>query len=218
MIKVTGLSHSVQSGQDVLPILQDVSLTIEKGTSAAITGSSGSGKTTLLSLLAGLDVPSSGDIEVEGQRISAMDEEQRAAFRAQYVGFVFQSFHLMPSLSALDNVSLVLALKGEKASQDKARYYLEQVGLAHRLHHYPKQLSGGEQQRVAIARAFAHQPAYLFADEPTGNLDPKTGAHIIDLLFALNQEHQTTLILVTHEERLAELCQQRFRLEQGQLQ
>lgn len=218
MIKVEDLNHNIISGQDVLPILQNLSFSIDKGDSVAITGSSGSGKTTLLSLLAGLDKPSQGRIEVEGQLISAMNEEQRAAFRAQYVGFVFQSFHLMPSLTALDNVSLVLALKGDKQSEEKARYFLQQVGLEHRLQHYPKQLSGGEQQRVAVARAFASQPQYLFADEPTGNLDPKTGAHIIDLLFALNQEQKTTLILVTHEERLANLCRQRLHLEQGQLQ
>jgi putative ABC transport system ATP-binding protein len=218
MITVQHLSYSVFSGAEPLHILSDVSFTINDGQSVAIIGSSGSGKTTLLSLLAGLELPSSGLIDIDGQKISAMDEEQRAVFRAQSVGFVFQSFHLLPQLTALENVSLVLALKGDKQASTKAADYLKQVGLTHRLQHYPKQLSGGEQQRVAIARAFACQPKYLFADEPTGNLDPKTGEHIIELLFELNREQQTTLILVTHEQRLASLCQQRLHIEQGRLQ
>lgn len=217
MIKVESLSHSIISGQESLNILHDINFTVEKGTTLAITGSSGSGKTTLLSLLAGLEQPSQGCIEVEKQLISAMNEEQRAAFRKQYIGFVFQSFHLMPSLNAIDNVALVLALKGDRNSQEKARHYLEELGLGHRLDHYPKQLSGGEQQRVAIARAFANEPQYLFADEPTGNLDPQTGAHIIEHLFRLNREQQTTLVLVTHEQRLAALCQQNLHIEQGRL-
>lgn len=217
MIKVESLSHSIITGQESLNILHDINFTVEKGTTLAITGSSGSGKTTLLSLLAGLEQPSQGCIEVEKQLISAMNEEQRAAFRKKYIGFVFQSFHLMPSLNAIDNVALVLALKGDRNSREKARHYLEELGLGHRLDHYPKQLSGGEQQRVAIARAFANEPQYLFADEPTGNLDPQTGAHIIEHLFRLNREQQTTLVLVTHEQRLAALCQQNLHIEQGRL-
>ena len=183
----------------------------------AIVGQSGSGKTTLLGLLAGLDVPSSGSVTVAGQVISSMGEDARAAFRAQQLGFVFQSFHLIDSLSALDNVALPLDLRGEKNSRQRAAEFLGQVGLAQRQDHLPSQLSGGEQQRVALARAFANRPAYLFADEPTGNLDGQTGAHISDLLFELNQQHGTTLVLVTHDEKLAAKCQRQLRLASGRL-
>jgi len=217
MIKVQDLCHYLPSGDEKITILESLDVSIQDGETVSIIGSSGSGKTTLLGLLAGLDVPSSGSISIDGQLISAMDEDQRAMFRAQYIGFVFQSFHLLPSLTALENVRLVLELKGNKDSQALAEYYLEQVGLLHRLDHLPGQLSGGEQQRVAIARAFASQPKYLMADEPTGNLDENTGDRIIELLFDLNRQHKTALILVTHERRLASLCQRQLRMFQGKL-
>jgi len=217
MIKVQDLCHYLPYGDEQITILDDVNLSINDGETVAITGSSGSGKTTLLGLLAGLDVPSSGSISIDGQLISAMDEDQRTVFRANNIGFVFQSFHLLPSLTALENVRLVLELKGNKDSQALAEHYLEQVGLLHRLGHLPGQLSGGEQQRVAIARAFASQPKYLMADEPTGNLDENTGDRIIELLFDLNRQHQTGLILVTHERRLASLCQRQLMMVQGKL-
>ena len=217
MIKVQDLCHYLPYGDEQITILDDLNLSINDGETIAITGSSGSGKTTLLGLLAGLDVPSSGSITIDGQLISAMDEDQRAVFRANNIGFVFQSFHLLPSLTAVENVRMVLELKGNKDSQALAEHYLEQVGLLHRLQHFPGQLSGGEQQRVAIARAFASQPKYLMADEPTGNLDENTGDRIIELLFDLNRQHQTSLILVTHERRLASLCQRQLRVFQGKM-
>jgi putative ABC transport system ATP-binding protein len=217
MIKVEELVHSVMYGNEAINILNAMTFTIADGETIAITGSSGSGKTTLLGLLAGLDVPSSGIIAIDGKVISSMNEDERAVFRGQDVGFVFQSFHLLPSLTALENVALPLELRGDKDATKKAQDYLEQVGLAHRLKHMPTQLSGGEQQRVAIARAFATQPRYLFADEPTGNLDIHTGAAIIDLLFNLNRQHQTTLIMVTHEVRLASLCQRQLVIESGDI-
>jgi len=217
MIKVQDLCHYLPYGDEQITILENLNLSIQNGETIAITGSSGSGKTTLLGLLAGLDVPSSGSITIDGQLISAMDEDQRAVFRANNIGFVFQSFHLLPSLTAVENVRMVLELKGNKDSQALAEHYLEQVGLLHRLQHFPGQLSGGEQQRVAIARAFASQPKYLMADEPTGNLDENTGDRIIELLFDLNRQHQTSLILVTHERRLASLCQRQLRVFQGKL-
>ncbi len=218
MIVCQDLSYEVSHAGQRLPILQGVSFEMAAGESLAIVGQSGSGKTTLLGLLAGLDVPTGGRVLLDGQNISAMNEDERAAFRAQRVGFVFQSFHLIPSMTALENVALPLDLLGHKHSRQKAQALLEQVGLAERGSHLPQQLSGGEQQRVALARAFASQPAYLFADEPTGNLDPATGAHIMDLLFALNAEHGTSLILVTHEMRLAERCQRLLRLDAGRVQ
>lgn len=217
MIEVQQLSQRVSYGDQEITILDNISLCIQDGETVAITGSSGSGKTTLLGLLAGLDVPSTGRICVAGELISNMNEDQRAQFRARHIGFVFQSFHLLPSLTALENVALPLELAGYKNSHQQAGQYLEQVGLSHRLRHYPAQLSGGEQQRVAIARAFASQPQYLMADEPTGNLDQQTGARIIDLLFDLNRQHNTTLILVTHEARLASLCQRQLVIEQGSI-
>ncbi|MCP5334200.1 MAG: ABC transporter ATP-binding protein [Oceanospirillaceae bacterium] len=217
MIKTQNLSKTVASGDAPLTILQGVSLQIAAGESLAIVGASGSGKSTLLGILAGLDVASSGDVWLAGENMSAMDEEQRAALRARYVGFVFQSFQLLPGFTALENVMLPLELQGKNNARALATELLSRVGLEKRLSHYPKQLSGGEQQRVAIARAFACEPAVLFADEPTGNLDSKTGADIIELLFALNQEKNTTLVLVTHEERLAQRCARRIHLEAGQV-
>lgn len=217
MIVVDHLSYRLQHAEHTLNILDDISFEIPTGQSVAIVGQSGSGKTTLLGLLAGLDVPTSGSVRVAEQTISALNEDARAAFRAQQVGFVFQSFHLIASLSALENVALPLDLRGSANSRELAADFLRQVGLEHRLDHLPSQLSGGEQQRVAIARAFASQPAYLLADEPTGNLDAQTGAHIIDLLFALNAQQGTTLVLVTHEERLAQRCQRQLRLANGRL-
>ncbi|PTQ86736.1 putative ABC transport system ATP-binding protein [Agitococcus lubricus] len=199
-----------------MTILQQIDLRIEQSSTVAIVGSSGSGKSTLLGLLAGLDTPSSGSIKLLGQELSTLSEDERASLRQQYVGFVFQSFHLLPHLTALENVLLPLSLS-KNTDTTWAKQCLEQVGLAHRLHHTPKQLSGGEQQRVAIARAFACKPKILFADEPTGNLDSQTGQHIIDLLFNLNTQHGTTLVLVTHDLKLAERCQQRLTLAQGHM-
>ncbi|BFM48268.1 ABC transporter ATP-binding protein [Marinomonas sp. THO17] len=190
---------------------------INEGESVAIVGSSGSGKSTLLGLLAGLDVNTSGDILIYDKPFSQLDEEQRAIIRGQYVGFVFQSFHLLPSLQAIENVMLPAELKGDKEARSKAEALLDKVGLSHRLTHYPNQLSGGEQQRVAIARAFASQPKILFADEPTGNLDEDNGKLIVDLLFDLNHSQDTTLVLVTHDNDLANLCDRQLVMSAGQL-
>ena len=198
-------------------ILKEVHFHLKKGESMAITGASGSGKSTLLSLLAGLDTPSTGQIRISEQLLSELDEEGRAALRRNKIGFVFQSFHLIPALSALDNVMLPLELKGLKDAEKKALDLLTRVGLKQRCEHKPIQLSGGEQQRVAIARAFAGQPEILFADEPTGNLDSLTGQTIINLIFELNQEHNTTLVLVTHDHLLAQACERHFQLDQGKL-
>ena len=217
MIKVSNVAKSVSTAEGALTILDNINLSVEKGESLAIVGASGAGKSTLLGILAGLDSPSTGDISLADSMISAMDEEGRAAIRAQHVGFVFQSFQLLPGLNALENVMLPLELHGVQGALQKAQNYLERVGLSHRLTHYPKQLSGGEQQRVAIARAFANTPSILFADEPTGNLDAVTGSTIIDLLFELNQAQGTTLILVTHEQRLADRCRRQIILEAGLL-
>ena len=200
-----------------LTILQGISLDIAAGERVAIVGESGSGKTTLLSLLAGLDVPSHGEVWLDGQPIHASNEDARAALRAEAVGFVFQNFQLMPAMSALDNVALPLELQG-KPGNDAARALLQQVGLGERLHHLPRQLSGGEQQRVAIARAFVAQPRILFADEPTGNLDRRTGLAIEDLLFDIDTARRTTVVIVTHDERLAARCDRQLRLEAGRLQ
>ena len=199
-----------------LTILDGISLDIAPGERVAIVGSSGSGKTTLLSLLAGLDLPSRGEVWLDGVPIHAADEDARAAVRAAAVGFVFQNFQLMPAMSALDNVALPLELQGRPGT-DAARALLQQVGLGERLHHLPRQLSGGEQQRVAIARAFATQPRILFADEPTGNLDRKTGLAIEDLLFDLDAARATTVVVVTHDERLAARCDRQLRLDAGRL-
>lgn len=200
-----------------LTILQDISFQLNEGDSLAIIGSSGSGKSTLLGLLAGLDVPTDGEILLAGKALSQMSEDERASLRAEHVGFVFQSFQLLESLTAVENVMLPLELEGKKNARERAMELLQRVGLGERTHHYPKQLSGGEQQRVAIARAFASNPTILFADEPTGNLDTKTGESIIELLFQLNSEEKTTLVLVTHETRLAERCQHRIQIEAGRL-
>ncbi|WP_109867661.1 ABC transporter ATP-binding protein [Methylocucumis oryzae] len=217
MIITENLGKSVTTSDGILHILSSIDLIIKSAESVAIIGESGSGKSTLISLLAGLDTPSTGRIVINGHELTALDEDGRALVRNQLIGFVFQSFQLLPSLTALENVMLPLELAGETHAKDIAESLLNRVGLAQRFHHKPKTLSGGEQQRVALARAFAREPAILFADEPTGNLDSKTGAHIIDLLFALNQEHHTTLILVTHDTVLAGHCQRTIKLNAGVL-
>ena len=215
MIRAEQVDKTVVTGTGALPILKGITLTIKAGESIAITGASGSGKSTLLGLLAGLDVPSNGEIFLGERNITRLGEDERAAVRAQLVGFVFQSFQLLPTLTALENVMLPLELHGRRDAEKAAAEFLERVGLGARQRHYPRQLSGGEQQRVAIARAFAGEPEILFADEPTGNLDGHTGAHIIDLLFAMNREAGTTLVLVTHEQRLADRCARRLTLDDG---
>lgn len=217
MIETENLGKTVPTSDGLLDILSSVDLTIKSGESLAIIGSSGSGKSTLLSLLAGLDTPSQGTVKLKGQDLTAMDEDGRAELRNQLVGFVFQSFQLLPSLTALENVMLPLELRGDKNARILATELLGRVGLDHRLTHIPMKLSGGEQQRVALARAFVTRPAILFADEPTGNLDSKTGEHIIDLLFELNKEQQTTLILVTHDNTLASRCQRVIKLDAGKM-
>jgi putative ABC transport system ATP-binding protein len=217
ILTARNLSKVVPSTEGELTILHDLSLELVSGDSLAIVGSSGSGKSTLLGLLAGLDLPSSGSVLLAGNDLARLDEDQRARVRAEHVGFVFQSFQLLDSLNALENVMLPLELEGRADARQRARALLERVGLGQRLTHYPRQLSGGEQQRVAIARAFAAEPAVLFADEPTGNLDSHTGERISDLLFELNKERGATLVLVTHDERLAHRCQRLIRLEGGHL-
>ena len=215
MIDVSNISKQVSTSEGTLCILDQSNLSVKAGETLAIIGSSGSGKSTLLGILAGLDTPSSGTVMIGGQDITAMDEEGRAAVRAGHVGFVFQSFHLLPGLTALENVALPLELQGVSDALKTAEHYLQRVGLAARVTHYPRQLSGGEQQRVALARAFACRPTILFADEPTGNLDTGTGEKINDLLFALNEEEGTTLVLVTHEKNLAARCQRTLELQAG---
>jgi putative ABC transport system ATP-binding protein len=210
-IKVTNLTHTVTANTGDLTILKGINIDIKEGESVAIVGASGSGKSTLLGLLAGLDVNTSGEIILYEQAFSSMDEEQRALIRGQYVGFIFQSFHLLPSLQAVENVMLPAELKGDKNARKKAE------ALSHRLTHYPNQLSGGEQQRVAIARAFASSPKILFADEPTGNLDEGNGKIIIDQLFELNQSQGTTLVMVTHDNELAKKCDRQLVMSSGQL-
>ena len=211
------LSKVVPSAEGDLTILHELSLDLKQGDSLAIVGASGSGKSTLLGLLAGLDLPSAGSVTLAGHDLGSLDEDRRAQVRAEHVGFVFQSFQLLDSLSALENVMLPLELDGRRDAREHARSLLERVGLGQRLSHSPRQLSGGEQQRVAIARAFAADPAVLFADEPTGNLDSHTGERISDLLFELNNERGTTLVLVTHDERLARRCHRQIRLDAGHL-
>ncbi len=215
LLETLDVSKSVSGPEGKLDILRNVSLRIMPGESFAIVGASGSGKTTLLGLLAGLDTPTSGSIVLDGKALEQMDEEARADLRRRLVGFVFQSFHLLPALSAEENVMLPLELEGASDARTRARAALEAVGLSGRRKHYPAQLSGGEQQRVAIARAFVHSPRVLFADEPTGNLDQRTGHHICDMLFALNRDHHTTLVLVTHDATLAARCDRRIELEEG---
>jgi len=217
MIKVSQLLKTVSTADGDLTILRGVDLEIVAGTSAAIVGASGSGKSTLLGLLAGMDVASAGEVWLDGVNLSALDEDARARLRAEKVGFVFQNFQLLPALTAKENVMLPLELAGIDQAGSIAERFLLEVGLQDRLGHYPTTLSGGEQQRVAIARAFAREPAVLFADEPTGNLDTRTGERIIDLLFELNARASTTLVLVTHDERLAERCDQRFSMTAGEL-
>ena len=218
MIKTKDVCKVVETSEGALVILEGITLEINQGESVAIVGASGSGKTTLLSLLAGLDSPSEGAIVLGGdQDITVMSEAQRAKLRGEMVGFVFQTFQLLSSLTALENVMLPGELRSDPQAEDNAKRLLDRVGLGHRLQHYPRQLSGGEQQRVAIARAFASNPKILFADEPTGNLDAKTGAKIIDLLFDLNADFGTTLVLVTHDARLASRCERSILIEAGQL-
>ena len=212
-----GLVKRVPTAEGSLTILDDVSLDIATGTQVAIVGESGSGKTTLLGILAGLDLPTAGEVWLDGDRITALDEEARAQVRARCVGFVFQTFQLIDSLTALENVMLPLELRGDAQARRDAQEFLARVGLAQRTTHYPRQLSGGEQQRVAIARAFACGPKVLFADEPTGNLDTATGARVVNLLFDLNRETGTTLVLVTHDAALAERCSGRITLAAGRL-
>jgi len=217
IIVTEGLVKRVTSPEGVLTLLADIDLSIFPGEAVAVVGASGAGKSTLLGLLAGMDTPSSGRVYLDGTELSALDEDGRARLRAARVGFVFQAFHLLPNLTALENVMLPLELAGHGDARGAAGAVLERVGLARRLHHYPKQLSGGEQQRVALARAFAPQPKVLFADEPTGNLDSATGRRIIELLFAMNRERAATLVLVTHDESLAQRCGRRLELEAGRL-
>ena len=218
MIKTSQLIKRVSTAESELEILRGIDLDIKRGESAAIVGASGSGKSTLLGLLAGLDAPSSGDITLDGTNIVSLDEDERATLRSEKVGFVFQNFQLLPALTALENVMLPLELAGIDDAREKSEEFLSRVGLAERFHHYPRTLSGGEQQRVAIARAFASQPVILFADEPTGNLDTTTGATVIDLLFGLNKEEGTTLVLVTHDNNLADRCQRKFTMTAGHLE
>jgi putative ABC transport system ATP-binding protein len=215
MVAASGLGKRVDTAAGSLDILADIDLRIHAGEAVAIVGVSGSGKSTLLGLLAGLDLPSTGKVRLATHELNRLDEDGRARVRSQLVGFVFQSFQLLPGMTALENVMLPLELAAVPEPRQQATRLLERVGLAARLTHYPKQLSGGEQQRVAIARAFSMQPAILFADEPTGNLDSATGKTIIDLLFELNRERGTTLVLVTHDEALAAHCDRHIRLEAG---
>ena len=217
MIKVENLQKWVPMAGTELEILKGITLEIKSGESVAIVGASGSGKSTLLGLLAGLDEPSAGHVIIDGTDLGKLDEDGRALFRGQHIGFVFQSFQLLPALTALENVMLPLELKGQDNARQQAEYFLERVELGPRMSHYPRQMSGGEQQRVAIARAFAAKPSILFADEPTGNLDTRTGTHIVDLLFELNREEGTTLILVTHDQVLADRCERRLCLDAGEL-
>ena len=217
VLEVRDVSKSVNGPEGRLDILSNVAMQVRAGESFAIVGASGSGKTTLLGLLAGLDTPTSGSIHLDGHALERLDEEARADLRRRLVGFVFQSFHLLPALTAEQNVMLPLELEGHADARERAHAALDAVELGTRRKHYPAQLSGGEQQRVAIARAFVHGPRVLFADEPTGNLDRRTGRHVCDLLFALNRDHRTTLILVTHDMQLAERCMRRAELQEGRL-
>ena len=218
MIKTSQLIKRVSTAESELEILRGIDLEIKRGETAAIVGASGSGKSTLLGLLAGLDAPSSGEITLDGINIVNLDEDERAILRSEKVGFVFQNFQLLPALTTLENVMLPLELAGIDSAREKSEEFLSRVGLAERFHHYPRTLSGGEQQRVAIARAFASQPLILFADEPTGNLDTTTGATVVELLFGLNKEEGTTLVLVTHDNILADRCQRKYIMTAGHLE
>ncbi len=217
IVQAAGLTKQVLSGDQPLTILHEVSFEVAAGESLAILGASGSGKSTLLGLLAGLDVPSNGQVHLGGKNLFALDEDGRARLRGELAGFVFQSFQLLPALSALENVMLPLELRGEKDARQRAEAVLQRVGLGARTTHLPKHLSGGEQQRVALARAFVTEPKVLFADEPTGNLDAATGAQVVELMFEMNRERNTTLILVTHDEKLAARCGRQLRLAGGRV-
>lgn len=217
VIEVSGLVKTVDNGGQPLTILQDISFAVMPGETVAIVGASGSGKSTLLGLLAGLDEPSSGEVRLDGESLNTLDEDLRARLRGRLLGFVFQSFQLLPSLTAVENVMLPLELAGAEKAGALAREWLERVGLGHRLKHYPKHLSGGEQQRVALARAFAPNPRLVLADEPTGNLDAATGQQIIELMFDLNARQGTTLLLVTHDEAIAARCGRTLRIQSGNL-
>jgi len=216
-VTAAGVDKEVATAAGSLVILKEISFQINPGEAVAVVGASGSGKSTLLGLLAGLDRPSAGSIRIDGTELTQLDEDARARLRGECVGFVFQSFQLLPGLTALENVMLPLEIRGEREAAARSREFLGRVGLGERLGHYPRQLSGGEQQRVAIARAFASQPRLLFADEPTGNLDAATGTRVIDLLFGLRAEQGATLVLVTHDERLAGRCDRRLVLDGGRL-
>ncbi|MDX1453699.1 MAG: ABC transporter ATP-binding protein [Oleiphilaceae bacterium] len=217
MIRVRNLGMRFEQEGEALPVLHDINFEMDKGDSVAIVGPSGSGKTTLLQLLAALEQPTCGEITIDGQSLATLSVDALADFRRDQLGIVFQSFHLIDSLNALGNVSLPLDIQGHADALSRARLMLEEVGLSHRMHHYPRQLSGGEQQRVAIARALVHKPRLVLADEPTGNLDQNTSTAITDLLFGLHAESDATLVLVTHDMRLAERCKRSFWLEEGRL-
>ncbi|MGB3342849.1 MAG: ABC transporter ATP-binding protein [Aequorivita sp.] len=217
ILKINGLEKTYKSGSKQLTVLHDVSFEVDKGQTFAIVGPSGSGKTTLLGLAAGLDTPNAGKVELCGHDLNTLNEDERAQLRNEEVGFIFQDFQLLPTLTALENVSVPLELQGAKNAVSKAKELLQKVGLGDRIHHYPSQLSGGEQQRVAVARAFSNSPSILFADEPTGNLDEETGEKIIQLLFNLNEEAGTTLMIITHDLDLAARTQQILRLKGGKI-
>ena len=217
LLSARGIGKTVRSGDSDLVILRDIDLEVTYGEALAVIGASGSGKSTLLAILAGLDTPSAGTVELEGVEIFSLDEDRRAELRGRAVGFVFQSFQLLPALTALENVMLPLELAGKNDAEELAGQVLERVGLGERLHHYPKHLSGGEQQRVALARAFVVRPRILLADEPTGSLDAGSGDGVIELLFGMNREYGTTLVMVTHDETLAARCHRRVRLAGGRI-
>ena len=217
VVRATGIGKTVPTLDGQLTILDGIDLEINVGESLAVVGASGSGKTTLIGILAGLDLPTRGQVHLVGHQLTAMDEEERARVRGEHVGFVFQTFRLLASLTAVENVMLPAELRGDAGAESQARELLDRVGLSNRATHYPRQLSGGEQQRVGIARAFASRPTVLFADEPTGNLDTRTGAVVIELLFRLNEEFDTTLVLVTHDDRLADRCGRIVELDAGRI-
>jgi putative ABC transport system ATP-binding protein len=217
VLRARGIGKTVKSGDSDLVILREIDLAVDPGEALAVVGASGSGKSTLLAILAGLDTPSAGQVHIDGRDLFALNEDQRAELRGRSVGFVFQSFQLLPALTALENVMLPLELSQDAQAEGLSVEMLRRVGLGERLHHYPKHLSGGEQQRVALARAFVVRPKLLFADEPTGSLDAESGAAVIHLLFEMNREYGTTLVLVTHDEQLATRCQRTLRLVAGRI-